>query len=236
MVAAQSILAKKAGAAVIKATVTKIRESSAGVQVETDDGAVYTAEKVLVAAGGFSINPDLLPARLDLTVFARTVAYFEVDEDEAEALGTVPSLIYKPEFDVDGIYLLPPIRYPDGRFYIKIGGDPDNVPLESEADVCAWFKSRGTKATREYLTRVLCDLMPGIRVLQSETGTCVTSYSPSGYPMIGFSPSDRIAVLTAGCGAGAKSSDEIGRLGAVLMAEGSLADEGYDVDFAPSFS
>ena len=27
----------------------------------------------------------------------------------------MPSLIYKAEFDEDGIYLLPPIRYPDGR-------------------------------------------------------------------------------------------------------------------------
>ncbi|PRX11695.1 UNVERIFIED_ORG: sarcosine oxidase [Martelella mediterranea] len=236
MVAAQTILAKKAGATVIKATVTKVRENGNGVRVETADGAVYTADQVLVAAGGFSINPDLLPGHLDLTVFARTVAYFEVGEEEAETLKAMPSLIYKPEFDVDGVYLLPPIRYPDGRFYIKIGGDPDDVPLETEADVRAWFKSRGTNATREHLTRILCDLMPGIRVLESTTGTCVTSYSPSGYPMIGFSPSDRIAVLTAGCGAGAKSSDEIGRLGAVLMAGGQLADEGYGVDFAPSFS
>ncbi len=236
LVAAQTILARKAGATVIKDTVATVRENGAGVRVETNGGAVYTADRVLVAAGGFTINPDLLPGRLDLTVFARTVAYFEVSEEEAEALKAMPSLIYKPEFDVDGIYLLPPIRYPDGRFYIKIGGDPDDVPLETEADVRAWFKSRGTNATREHLTRILCDLMPGIRVLQSTTGTCVTSYSPSGYPMIGFSPSDRIAVLTAGCGAGAKSSDEIGRLGAVLMAGGALADEGYGVDFAPSFS
>ncbi|TNB47980.1 FAD-dependent oxidoreductase [Martelella lutilitoris] len=236
MVAAQTILAKKAGAAVIKATVTEVRENGAGVRVETADGAAYTADRVLVAAGGFSINPDLLPGHLDLTVFARTVAYFEVSEEEAEGLKAMPSLIYKPEFDIDGVYLLPPIRYPDGRFYIKIGGDPDDVPLETEADVRAWFKSRGTNATREHLTRILCDLMPGIRVLQSTTGTCVTSYSPSGYPMIGFSPSDRIAVMTAGCGAGAKSSDEIGRLGALLMAGGALADEGYGVDFAPSFS
>ena len=236
LVAAQSLLARKAGAEVIAATVTEVSDGGARVSVTTDAGETLTADKVLVAAGGFTINEKLLPAKINLTVFARTIAYFEVDEKEARSLSAMPSLIYKAEFDEDGIYLLPPIRYPDGRWYIKIGGDPDDVPLSSEADIRDWFRSKGHNATREHLTRIICDLMPKLKVLQSETGTCVTSYSASGYPMIGFSPSPRIAVLTAGCGAAAKSSDEIGRLGAVLMATGSLAGEGYPVDFAPSFS
>ena len=209
--------------------------AEAAVSVTTDAGETLRADRVLVAAGGFTINDKLLPAKIDLTVFARTIAYFEIDEDEAKALSAMPSLIYKAEFDQDGIYLLPPIRYPDGRWYIKIGGDPDDVPLASEADIRAWFRSTGHGATREHLTRIICDLMPNLRVLQSETGTCVTSYSQSGYPMIGFSPSPRIAVLTAGCGAAAKSSDEIGRLGAVLISRGTLEGEDYPIDFRPYF-
>lgn len=235
LVAAQTIAARNAGAEVIRQTVLKVSEKASGVSVETDAGVVFEADQVLVAAGGFTINDNLLPRRIDLSVFARTVAYFEVSDEQAEMLSAMPSLIYKPAVDIDGIYLLPPIRYPDGLHYIKIGGDPDDVRLETEADVRQWFKAEGTQATREHLTRVICDLMPGIRVLHSKTGTCVTSYSPSGYPMIGFVPGSRIAVLTAGCGAAAKSSDEIGRLGAVLMATGALADEDYPVDFAPAF-
>lgn len=235
LVAAQSLLAEKAGATVIDAVVIDVSDGAEGVSVTTDAGETLRADKVLVAAGGFTINERLLPAKIDLTVFARTITYFEVEEDQARALSAMPSLIYKPDFDQDGIYLLPPIRYPDGRWYLKIGGDPDDMPLTSEADIRDWFRSKGRGATREHLTRIICDLMPGLKVLQSETGTCVTSYSPSGYPMIGFSPSQRIAVLTAGCGAAAKSSDEIGRLGAVLMARGSLASEDYPVDFRPYF-
>jgi len=235
LVAAQSLLAKKAGATVIADTVTEVQEKAEHVVVKVEGGSVYTADRVLVAAGGFTVNEKLLPRKIDLSVFARTIAYFEVDEDGAEALADMPSLIYKPDAETDGIYLLPPIRYPDGRFYLKIGGDPEDLPLKNEAAIKDWFRASGHKSTREYLTRVLCDLMPGIRVLNTQTGTCVTSYSPSGYPMVGFLPSSRVAVLTAGCGAGAKSSDEIGRLGAVLMDKGTLKGEGYSVDFAPSF-
>ena len=220
LVAAQSFLAKRNGAAIIAETVKEVRESGSRVSVATDSGETYTADQVMVAAGGFTIAEPLLPAKIDLTVFARTVAYFEIGEDEAAALSGMPSLIYKPVSAEDGIYLLPPIRYPDGRFYIKIGGDPDDLVLEAEKDVRAWFRTEGHGATREHLTRILCDLMPDIRVLNTTTATCVTSFSPSGYPMIGFSPSQRIAVLTAGCGAGAKSSDEIGRLGAVADEDG----------------
>ncbi|TPW33600.1 FAD-dependent oxidoreductase [Martelella alba] len=235
LVAAQSMLAERQGAAVFRNTVTAIRDTGVKVTVEMDDGASVTAEQVLVATGAFTINERLLPARIDLSVFARTIAFFEVDEAEAADLAGMPSVIFRAETEGQGFYLLPPIRYPDGRFYIKIGGDPDDVRLTDEAALKAWFLTEGRTATREHLTRILCDLMPGIRVRNTLTSSCATTFSPSGYPMIGFSPSHRIAVLTAGCGAAAKSSDEIGRLGAVLMARGNLKDEGYAVDFAPAF-
>ncbi|AJY47187.1 NAD(P)/FAD-dependent oxidoreductase [Martelella endophytica] len=235
LVAAQSLLAERAGASVIAAAVTKVAERGGRVSVETDDGQSLTADTALVAAGGFTINENLLPARIALTVYARTVAFFEISEAEAAALHGMPSLIYRPEVDAHGIYLLPPIRYPDGRYYIKIGGDPDDMALADEAAIRTWFRSEGRVSTREHLTRILCALMPKIRVLSTTTGTCVTSFSPSGYPMIGFSPSPRIAVLTAGNGAAAKSSDEIGRLGAVLMHRGTLREEGYGNVFAPAF-
>ncbi|MFB2606970.1 FAD-dependent oxidoreductase, partial [Rhizobium phaseoli] len=42
------------------------------------------------------------------------------------------------------------------------------------------------------------------------------------YPYAGFTQSPRIAVLTGGNFVAAKSSDELGRLGAVLLTEGVL--------------
>ena len=43
------------------------------------------------------------------------------------------------------------------------------------------------------------------------------------------------AVLTGCAGTSAKSSDEIGRLGAELLLTGQIAPQGYQTDFKPSF-
>jgi hypothetical protein len=41
----------------------------------------------------------------------------------------MPSLIVHGADGIDDFYMLPPIRYPDGKIYMKIGGDPDDVRL-----------------------------------------------------------------------------------------------------------
>ena len=46
---------------------------------------------------------------------------------------------------------------------------------------------------------------------------------------------DRIAVLAGGCGAAAKSCDEIGRIGAGLLLRGRLDEPDYDTDFSVRF-
>ena len=53
--------------------------------------------------------------------------------------------------------------------------------------------------------------------------------------MIGFTASPGIAVLTGCAGTSAKSSDEIGRLGAELLMTGEIAPQGYATDFKPAF-
>ncbi len=235
LVRAQIALAQRQGCALVRETVASIREEHGGAVVITAEGQTYRGDKVLVAAGGFSINEDLLPRRLDLSVYARTVAFYEVDEGVLAAWSGVPSLIWKWSEEDDGIYLLPPVRYPDGRIYLKIGGDPDDVRLEREADIRSWFRSGGRESTHRHLSQVMERLMPGLDLSKTSRAACVTSFTPTGYPAISMSASDRIGVLSGGCGAAAKSSDEIGRLGAELIFHGAIQDEAYAADFTAGF-
>ncbi|MCJ7993358.1 FAD-dependent oxidoreductase [Rhizobium cremeum] len=234
LVEAQSKLARKAGAELIADVAVAVREEDGGVVVTTAGGREVKGEKALVAAGGFSIAKNLLPRPLDLKVYGRTVAFFEIADADLDAYAGMPSLIHQPEEPVDHIYLLPPVRYPDGRTYLKIGGDPDDLRLATEPDIRAWFRGGGRESTRRHLKRILDGLVPGLVKAPVTMGACVTSFTPGNYPAIGFA-SDRIAVLTGGCGAAAKSSDEIGRLGAELMLHGRIVDEAYDPVFAPVF-
>ncbi|OLP44843.1 FAD-dependent oxidoreductase [Rhizobium oryziradicis] len=236
MVAAQTILAEKAGVTLINAIAAAVRDEGTYVSVTTADGQVVKGEKVLVAAGGFSIAPDLLPQRLDLSINARTVAFFEIPDEELSTYAGMPSLIYEPNGPQDHIYLLPPVRYPDGKTYLKIGGDPDDLKLLTEPAIREWFKSGGRESTRNHLKRIIDGLVPTLAHAPVSMAACVTSFTPGGYPAIGMSRSQRIGVLSGGCGAAAKSSDEIGRLGAVLLRNGTLEGEDYPAVFSPSFS
>ena len=234
LVAAQSALAEKAGARIIRETAVKTVAGRDSVEVTTAEGHRYTADRVLVAAGGFSIAENLLPQPLEMQVYGRTVVFMEVEADEATRLAAMPSLITQPSDPRDSIYMLPPVRYPDGRHYLKIGGDPDNLHLKTEADIRAWFRGDGRAEVREHLLRIARSLLKDAVIGSVSTAACVTSYTPTGVPAIGFTSSPRIAVLTGGCGAAAKSSDEIGRLGAGMMLTGEI-DCAYDADFRPRF-
>jgi len=230
LVIAQAQLAERAGAERIDAAVASLREVAGHVAITLADGEVVEAERVLCAAGGFSIQNGLLPQPLDLKVYGRTVVFFEVSEADAHAMSAMPSMIHKAVADRDDIYMLPPIRYPDGKFYLKIGGDPDDMPLQPE-ELGDWFRSDGRPQAREHLIARMKALVPGLDVLSVSSASCVTSYTPTGYPAIGWLSAGRIAVVTGGCGAAAKSSDEIGRLGAELLFEDKISS--FDFDFSP---
>ncbi|UWU15421.1 FAD-dependent oxidoreductase [Rhizobium sullae] len=233
LVKAQSIIAEMAGATVVRDYVTAIRDEGGVVAVETSEGRTYTAKKVLLAAGGFSIGENLLPQSVDMSVHGRTVTLFEVSKAQAADFVAMPSLILNaPGID---IYLLPPICYPDGKFYLKIGGDPDDYRLGTEAELRAWFRTEGRPAARDYLMSVARRIVPDLRPLSVSTAACAVSHTKGGYPMIGYTSSPRLAVLTGCAGTSAKSSDEIGRLGAELLLEGKIADQGYATDFTAAF-
>ncbi len=235
LVRAQSVAAEKAGASIVDDVVVAIRDEGGVVAVETSAGRSYRAEKVLLAAGGFSIAENLLPEPVDLSVYARTIAFYEVDDDAGSAFAGMPSLIFEGAGGSDHFYMLPPIRYPDGKLYMKIGGDPDDVPLGREPELRSWFKTDGRESVEHHLTRLILRTVPDLRPVSTSRGSCVVSFTPSGNPMIGYTSSPRIGVLTGGCGTAAKSSDEIGRLGAELLLEGRISEQGYATDFKPYF-
>ena len=232
LVGAQVALGEKAGVTVIRSEVASIEQIENMVAVRTVEGASFTGSRVLIAAGGFSISQQLLRRPLDLTVKARTVLFAEVAADDLPRFAGMPSLIGAALRQDESYYLLPPIRYPDGTFYIKIGGDPSDINLASENDVRAWFRGDANHFAADHMAERLKRVMPSFVPAALKWSPCVTTFTRHGYPYIGFTGSDRIAVLTGGNGAAAKSSDEIGRLGALLLENGLLDAPEYETDFA----
>ncbi len=235
LVKAQVLLAERAGVTIIRSEVSSVVRVGSVVNVRTVDGVSFTGGRVLIAAGGFSIAKQLLARPLDLVVKARTVLFAEVAEDDLPRFAGMPSLIGAALKQDESYYLLPPIRYPDGKFYIKIGGDPSDINIDSEGDVRAWFRGDANRAAADHMAGLLSRAMPSFVPAALKWSPCVTTFTRHGYPYIGFADSDRVAVLTGGNGAAAKSSDEIGRLGAQLMENGQLDAPEYDTDFVVCF-
>ncbi len=235
LVKAQVILAEKAGVTVVRSEVSAVVRVGSAVNIRTADGATFSAGRIVIAAGGFSISRQLLARPLDLTVKARTVLFAEVAEADLPRFAGMPSLIGSALQQDESYYLLPPIRYPDGKHYIKIGGDPSDITIASEPEVRAWFRGEANQFAADHMAGLLSRAMPSFKPASLRWSPCVTTFTRHGYPYIGFADSDRVAVLTGGNGMAAKSSDEIGRLGAQLLLGGVLDAPEYDTDFAVCF-
>lgn len=231
-VAAEVFAAKERGVTVHQTEVMRLVETAKGVQAHCMDGQVINAAKAVVACGAFSKAEGLLPNPLPLKVYGRTIAFFELDDAEAARLADMPSVVYLPPDQVTDPYILPPVRYPDGKTYIKIGGDPVDRELTDGAAMKDWFRTDGDADVGLFLEKLLCDLMPDLRYRRMTTGSCATCFTPHGNPLI-YHQTDRLMALTAGNGAGAKCADELGRLGALVATGGTIPADIYDGVFTP---
>ncbi|PTX54218.1 sarcosine oxidase [Litoreibacter ponti] len=210
LVAAQTKAATRHGAKLLERQVTGLEPRGAMVEVATTDGT-HRFDQVLIACGYNSDN--VLGRAPQMDVYARTVALFEVSEQEAARLATMPTLVYDTPEDP---YLLPPIRYPDGKIYLKLGGDPEDAPLVGGDAIRDWFQGGGNAEVRGHLHKMVLEVMPDLDIRGVTMDACVTTWTKDRLPEIGW-VADRIAICAGGNGAGAKCSDEIGRLGAALV-------------------
>lgn len=216
MVAAQNAVAAKRGATILAEEAAALRLVSGGVEVETATGAVHRGERVLIATGAFTDAWGLSPVGLKLRVFGRTVILARIDGDLAQELAAMPTMGHAES----GAYLLPPIRYPDGHLYLKIGiGNTDDAGLRSRDDFSRWFKSAGSSDNRRDFQAFLTDLIPGLAsCTRWHSDTCAVAWTATGYPYIDWVEDGRVAVAVGGNGKGAKSADDWGWLAARLVA------------------
>ena len=236
LVRAQTHLAEAAGARVVTAVVAAVHDRGSHAEIVTQRGDLIRGANVLVATGAFSIDPMLLPRPLDLRVRPRTVLFADLGPEDADRYADMSSVIRTGRSEQESFYVLPPVRYPDGTLRIKIGGDPVHHVLDRTAWIADWYRTDGSPEGAAHLRRHLEALLPDLRPVAWGTKPCVTTYTRSGHPYIGPAGSERVIALTGGNGQAAKSSDEIGRLGALVAAGRSLDQEGYRCDFAPCFT
>jgi glycine/D-amino acid oxidase-like deaminating enzyme len=235
LVAAQIACFERAGGVAILDDVMAVSDTDGSASVALKTGGTVTAGRVLVATGGFSRAPGLLPRVPALVVKARTVVLAQLTPEQAQAFRDMPSWIDESADPSEHFYFLPPIVYPDGHAYLKIGGDPTDIEIDEEPAIRDWFRGEGTPGAIAHLQRLLARSVPGLKPVRLVSAPCITTFTVHGYPYAGFVGSERIALLTGGNGMAAKSSDEIGRVGADLVIRGRMDEPDFSTDFAVHF-
>ncbi|MEM7126034.1 MAG: FAD-dependent oxidoreductase [Chloroflexota bacterium] len=220
LVEAQVKITESQGADIVRETVVEIDSGNANVTLTTDGGQTIQAKKVLVAAGAWT--EFLTGTKLGLIPTPRTVTMAEIDAQEAERLREMPVIMWYEGMndpDIEGVYILPPIEYPDGKTYIKLGGAlrQQGYP-QSDTELRRWFHGEGSPIEARALERELRRVIPGLRTISVQAKTCVvTNRTDENMPLIEPIVEGKVMVAAAGCGSSAKSSNEIGRLAALQL-------------------
>jgi sarcosine oxidase len=210
------------GAAIASGTVQALHTSATGTEAELDDGRRLRAEAVIVASGAFAAGSDLLPVPTALRAKSEVYVMAELDDQQAAGLDAMPCInrmIGHPM--LSDLYVLPPIRYPDGHTYLKFGANTmiDHW-LPNPAAVRAWYDHGDNDGPLPAFREVLTDLLPDVRIRSWHTRRCADAYTAHRHPYIDILEPGRLIVALGGNGRGAQAADAVGYLTAHLALTG----------------
>lgn len=218
LVAAQLRIADAHGASTVRRPAHSIKKIKGGFAI-TCGATTVRAEQVLVATGAY--GNDLLPEPLAMSVRPEAVILGEV----LNPIEDMPSIIYlldSPHFDDS--YFVPPVRYPDGRFYLKMGGSDSSAgTFTTNDEKHAWMSGHQADAQLDEMRELVQSVLPDQEFLSWHMKPCLITDTASGLPYVD-EIDDGLFVALGGNGHAAKSSDALGALAASLMAEGSWRD------------
>ncbi len=219
LLAGQLAAAQQNNATIIRAIATAVQDKGDHVAVYTQEGAVYQAQRVLVATGAFSNCFELFARALALRLKVEYVVMGEVPAREVQRLGQVPTISYQIESDtLADLYMFPPIQYPNGNYYIKMGANTTaDRYVETLDEINAWYRTGDSDAMLDVMRDTVCSLVSGLEATTWQTKRCVITRTAHAKPYIDIVQPGRIYAAVGGNGTSAQASDGIGQVAANLM-------------------
>ena len=226
LVRAELAVATAAGATLVRDEVVSLgraENDDEGVLVVGKSSDTWRADKVVLATGAATNATGLLPRRLQMQTYGATVVLVEVDDP---ATVDMPAMMYLKFADGQlqfGGIVMSPLRYPDGKWYIKVSGNSLlDTPLESSDEIAAWVRTGGRTADIDDTYELLAELMPDQKLGPAFTRPCTVCDTPTGLPYLDR-VDDRVTVVVEG-ERGAMAADELGRLTAEYTLAGQWRD------------
>lgn len=235
LIRATQVVATKNGVHYKEIVATSVHKIGDMFQIKLADDTIINSKKIVLACGSF-INffdfPLQNPLHLDL--IGHSVMKFEVSEEDYQLTKDFPSMNYRHDPNNGDIYLyiLPPIQYPNGKYYIKLGHTV-NYPEEgleqslgTLEEVKDWYCMEDYTPARDHFTKYFAQMFPSIVPLSLQLDHCAMALTKTGKQYIGFD-SENVLVAAGGNGVSAKMGLEIGNICANSIVKGEWD---YDLD------
>jgi glycine/D-amino acid oxidase-like deaminating enzyme len=237
LVKAQQQVFIKNGGDIFNNTVIDVSYENGIVKITCLDDESFYAKKVLLAAGSFTNFFNLLKEKLVLKLKGETTIWAKVNDTEAKRLQSLPSLLYKiDDPEIQDIYLIQPVKYPDGNYYIKIGANiPSDIYFNDLNEIKQWFKNGTGTNNVPLLQKALQAIIPELLIEDCFEKRCIVCYTKHGKPYIGPVGNKGLYIAAGGNGYAAMSSDALGKLAATVLSEDKIPAGFSFKDFEPVF-
>ncbi|WP_067797996.1 NAD(P)/FAD-dependent oxidoreductase [Actinomadura formosensis] len=226
LTAAELTAATAAGATLVRDEITAITAEGPGRRLTARSGSSWTANTVVVATGASTNAGGLLPRRLAMDTFGATVVLVEVPDPAAVELPAIMYFKQRGQKLLYGGIVMSPLRYPDGRWYIKCSGDSLlGNPLTTRDEISAWVRTGGSTDDIAPTLTLLRELLPAETAAafgQARVRPCLVSSNHTGHPYIDHADENLIVVVEGE--RGVMAADELGRLTASLASTGRWSD------------
>lgn len=234
---AQLSIFKKNGGVAHSETVSGVELKNNIYRITTIEGNIFQASKILVTAGAFSNFMNLLPRPLDLFLKSETVLLAQIGRQEAKRLTHLPSLLYEIDNgEIEGVYAIRPVEYPDGNFYLKIGCNLKTDIIFSDLEkIQEWFRHGDSDSNLGILKETLHSIIPSIKVEDYKTKRCIISRTKHRKAYIGNVDGYQLFVAAGGNGYSAMCSDSLGHIAAHMVLHNSTPAEFEKKYFSPVF-
>ncbi|MEN0064140.1 MAG: FAD-dependent oxidoreductase [Myxococcota bacterium] len=173
------------------------------------NGEALRTPKVVLCTGAYA--NAWLDEPLDVVLETETTLLIPVDEGTARSFSEVPTLLWDGQGPGwSSPYVVPPLRFADGQWVLKLGCDLDLDQRFTEVhEVDAWFRHGDSEIQRPALLDAARTVFPDRSFSGARTSRCILTRTPHAHPMIGeVAPGCFIGI--GGHGWGAMASDGIG--------------------------
>lgn len=256
LVKAQISLAQKNGCTVLNDAVTKLMHAGLFWQIFAASNRRLTAKTVLICPGSYLQMCEIISNRRNYRPVANLAVKnmgtmliripvepknFFANKGERPFPNAMIEWVEKDEkVQASGsyhghtrfIFWMTPLKYSDGKYYLKFGDSFDfwKVPLNTKEEITNWFRNGPKICSQDALklAEKAKAVFPDLDISNFVTDVCVISTTPTERPYID-SLENNIYVAIGGNGYGAKSSDEIGRI-AALLASGKREEIRYSME------